>query len=620
MSHNTPNKSGQPHETRLTRSQTTNDPELQKIIAKNQIDPSKIKKLLQSNKTLVSSASSNKTLPQSEITPEHSINKTLVLEENYSVNFSSLGSPANKSSSIHDLSLISGSSNQDQTLTIDDFQSDISDSSKFFSSTFLPSQSRKSLEFKETNIQYERDYTDSDDNSDDQEISENIKNKTVKTGDIKYNKISKNLIPDNMTLPNNQQVSLRDALEVVPIFDGSNIPLSHFIEGCEEARLMVPQAAESNLAKLIRSKITGEARKSIYGTPYNRVHDLIDNLKRAYAPTKSVYQLQGELGNIYMWEKENVLSYAARIKELADRIEDAHKINNQGDVDENFGTELEKAAIDCFTRGLRPELEIRIKGAETFKDVKNAAMEVERKLAACADLRKTRNLKIQEEFQTQTRFKNQNKINVTQESRINCLICDRSGHLTKDCYYLNNVQQARSNYRQSNFPNSPRNFSNSNTRPFFSEANIRPSLSYDNNRPFAQNKPERYGRNNNYRNNNYFEKNNYRRNDYRGSNYQNHENQNDYSKIRNSEQNFRDKQINYPNRNSYLGNYRNSPREVPSQSFQPKNNKSPIICNYCKNPGHEISECRKRKYNDKNPIQGNSNALPGAGASGELTK
>ena len=35
-----------------------------------------------------------------------------------------------------------------------------------------------------------------------------------------------------MALSNSQLVSLRDALEVVPIFDGSNIPLSHFIEGC----------------------------------------------------------------------------------------------------------------------------------------------------------------------------------------------------------------------------------------------------------------------------------------------------------------------------------------------------------------------------------------------------
>ena len=49
-----------------------------------------------------------------------------------------------------------------------------------------------------------------------------------------------------------------------------------------------------------------------------------------------MYQLQGQLRNTYMWEKENVLSYAARIKEIADRIEDAHRLNNNEQVDNTF--------------------------------------------------------------------------------------------------------------------------------------------------------------------------------------------------------------------------------------------------------------------------------------------
>ena len=60
-----------------------------------------------------------------------------------------------------------------------------------------------------------------------------------------------------------------------------------------------------------------------------------------YAPAKSVYQLQEELGNICMWERENVLSYAARIKEIADRIEEAHRLNNGGQVDNAFKQHLD---------------------------------------------------------------------------------------------------------------------------------------------------------------------------------------------------------------------------------------------------------------------------------------
>ena len=71
-----------------------------------------------------------------------------------------------------------------------------------------------------------------------------------------------------------------------------------------------------------------------------------------------MYQLQGELGNTFMWERENVLSYAARIKEIADKIEDAHRLNNNGRVGNNLKQNLERDEIQCFIRGLRPELEI----------------------------------------------------------------------------------------------------------------------------------------------------------------------------------------------------------------------------------------------------------------------
>ena len=53
-----------------------------------------------------------------------------------------------------------------------------------------------------------------------------------------------------------------------------------------------------------------------------------------------MYQLQGELENTYLWEKENVLSYAARIKEIADSIEDAHRLHNNGQVDNTIKRNL----------------------------------------------------------------------------------------------------------------------------------------------------------------------------------------------------------------------------------------------------------------------------------------
>ena len=46
-----------------------------------------------------------------------------------------------------------------------------------------------------------------------------------------------------------------------------------------------------------------------------------------------------------MWERENVLSYAARIKETAEKIKDAHRLNYNGQVDNNFRQNLERDEI-----------------------------------------------------------------------------------------------------------------------------------------------------------------------------------------------------------------------------------------------------------------------------------
>ena len=68
----------------------------------------------------------------------------------------------------------------------------------------------------------------------------------------------------------------------------------------------------------------------VFVSTYATIEELVDKLKGVSAPAKSVYQLQGESGNTLMWERENVLSHANRIKEIADRIEDTHRLNNGG--------------------------------------------------------------------------------------------------------------------------------------------------------------------------------------------------------------------------------------------------------------------------------------------------
>ena len=90
-----------------------------------------------------------------------------------------------------------------------------------------------------------------------------------------------------------------------------------------------------------------------------------------------------------MWENESVLSYATRIQEIAAEILECHKQNNNGKEAAEFENNLETDAIDCFLRGLKPELEIRIGRANKFDEIVERAIREERNLAAARnELRK----------------------------------------------------------------------------------------------------------------------------------------------------------------------------------------------------------------------------------------
>ena len=135
-----------------------------------------------------------------------------------------------------------------------------------------------------------------------------------------------------------------------------------------------------------------------------------------------------------MWEKENVLSYAARIKEIADRIEDAHRLNNNGQVDNIFKQNLQKDVIQCFIRCLRLELEIRVKTKESFKEVFSNTINVERDLAASSALRRNKN---SDYLKTDNSINNRNnkttRFNVARDNNMNCIICKKPGHVAENC-------------------------------------------------------------------------------------------------------------------------------------------------------------------------------------------
>ena len=142
------------------------------------------------------------------------------------------------------LSIVTGSSNQDQTLT-----NELSyfDEFNLLSSTVITIDNKTLKERLENSLACDSIISNNDSDGD----------KTYTEVINQDNSVIVNNEEMAVVIPNSQQVSLRDALGVVPLFDGSNLPLSHFIEGCMEAKVMPPTpAAHENLARLLRGKLS----------------------------------------------------------------------------------------------------------------------------------------------------------------------------------------------------------------------------------------------------------------------------------------------------------------------------------------------------------------------------
>ena len=154
-----------------------------------------------------------------------------------------------------------------------------------------------------------------------------------------------------------------------------------------------------------------------------------------------------------MWENESVLSYATRIQEIAAEILECHRQNNNGEEAAEFESNLERDAIDCFLRGLKPELEIRIGTADKFDEIVVRAIRKKRNLTARNELRRGNRQnplfqEVEKSSHNNRDFAKTNKINLAREDPIKCKICQRIVHTAATCFQF--VQKLTNKNSQNN--------------------------------------------------------------------------------------------------------------------------------------------------------------------------
>lgn len=240
---------------------------------------------------------------------------------------------------------------------------------------------------------------------------------------------------------------LRDAIKLVPDFDGKRENLARYVMGMEDARAMVGDALDVHLLRLSKTKLSSSVWNRISKITFTGTSELIRYLKKTYDPPRDIYQLTGELGSSFQRRVDSVDDFADRIQALADQIMDAYKSRNN-DLPVAEKTRIEEMASKCFQRGLKDEIRRGIGMQPNLSDAINKAKEVEREISDLEQLRANDESKISKPPE---KSEKKMSINVVENGNrspskgsgapavaggLVCQLCNKSGHAADACWGL----------------------------------------------------------------------------------------------------------------------------------------------------------------------------------------
>lgn len=368
-------------------------------------------------------------------------------------------------------------------------------------------------------------------------------------------------VSDNSYESMGPKLTFREALETVPYYDGYNMSVSSFSRACRRAREIMPPSSEKNLTRLLINRLRGRAQAAVEDEPCDTIIQLVDLLTSAFGSQKTINQYRGELSIIHIKKGEHILDYVSRVKDLRSAIIDAER-RECGQLRGDQLTEIDSLTARSFCEGL--PLEYRLQFQASCYNQPSEAFSSAKVIARRLELDKAR----------------------FEES-------DRRGRGVER-YPVNPIgpPQAHSTPYRSTFTND-----RNNHREYY-----RPETNNYDNRP--------------------------RRQDYRGNfNKQQEPKGPDYPRDQFYPRE-RKEYLNQGNPGTSQGRYpvRNyDPARTPlvpdrrapdSAKYGPPSNADrqdqeprkytqhdrreiEKFCRYCKTPGHEIEECRKRQYNNE---------------------
>lgn len=139
-------------------------------------------------------------------------------------------------------------------------------------------------------------------------------------------------------------------IDRIPEFDGSNTPLTDVVRKIVDGSTLIDADEEKDYVQQVLTRLIGAARTSIEGKTFNTVEEIINHLKKRYAPGRDPASFLAELGRLQIQDRESLADYIGRTSTLVAKARASIKTTYRNYA-ENLA-QMEKTALDNFIRGL----------------------------------------------------------------------------------------------------------------------------------------------------------------------------------------------------------------------------------------------------------------------------
>ena len=235
--------------------------------------------------------------------------------------------------------------------------------------------------------------------------------------------------------------ALRDAIKLIPEFNGDRESLDRYVVGLQEASEIINPELDKLLLKLSKTKLSSSVWNKVSKITFDSVKEYTEYLTKIYDPPRDVYQLTGELGSIYQRCSDSVDDFADRVRGLSEKILEAYRHKNGSDLPEQEKRRVEEMALSCFVRGLKLEIKQGMKSEETLSAATHGAREIERGISDLERLRggdTTKPQTTKTDQRTNMRLVEALQSSATDPQKevklVVCQLCSKKGHIASVCH------------------------------------------------------------------------------------------------------------------------------------------------------------------------------------------